>query len=108
MHEDVLARDEQGGKLVAYARILPPGLKIQEPARGRVLTRESARGSGLGRTLMEKTLEITQQCFPNQNIKISAQEHLERFYQSLGFTTVSEPYDDDGIMHIDMLLESLG
>ena len=36
-------------------------------------------------------------------IRIGAQQYLERFYQSFGFVTVSAPYDEDGIQHIDML-----
>ena len=36
-------------------------------------------------------------------IRIGAQQYLERFYQSFGFVTVSAPYDEDGIQHVDML-----
>ena len=28
--------------------------------------------------------------------------HLERFYNGFGFTKSSEPYDEDGILHIEM------
>ena len=34
---------------------------------------------------------------------IGAQLHLERFYVDFGFVTASEPYDEDGILHIEML-----
>ena len=37
------------------------------------------------------------------SIRIGAQAHLERFYGELGFQRVSEPYDEDGIPHIEML-----
>ena len=40
---------------------------------------------------------------PGHRIRIGAQQYLERFYASFGFETVSAPYDEDGIMHIDML-----
>ncbi|MFG1491853.1 GNAT family N-acetyltransferase [Oceanospirillum sp. HFRX-1_2] len=36
-------------------------------------------------------------------IKIGAQVYLQKFYESLGFEAVSEPYDEDGIPHIDMI-----
>jgi ElaA protein len=40
---------------------------------------------------------------PGQPIKIAAQRRLERFYLELGFRTVSAPYEEDGIIHVDML-----
>ncbi len=42
-----------------------------------------------------------------QAIRIAAQQQLEAFYASLGFRTASLPYDEDGIAHIDMLLEPM-
>jgi ElaA protein len=39
-------------------------------------------------------------------IRIAAQAHLADFYGSLGFVTASEPYEEDGIPHIDMLRAS--
>jgi ElaA protein len=35
--------------------------------------------------------------------RIGAQAHLEKFYGSFGFQTVTDPYDEDGIMHVDMV-----
>ncbi len=89
--------------ICAYMRIIAPGLHYQEAALGRILTVQTSRGTGLGKALIEKGIETVAQEFPGQSIKISAQEHLERFYQGFGFVTSSKPYDDDGIMHIDMI-----
>ncbi|MFX3748180.1 GNAT family N-acetyltransferase, partial [Streptococcus suis] len=36
-------------------------------------------------------------------IKIAAQSYLEKFYQSIGFETISEVYLEDDIPHLDML-----
>jgi len=36
-------------------------------------------------------------------LRIGAQAHLEAFYGAFGFVKASEPYDEDGIMHIEML-----
>ena len=41
----------QGGQLVAYARCFPAGVKFAEASIGRVLTRRTARGTGLGHAL---------------------------------------------------------
>ena len=38
----------------------------------------------------------------NPTVHLAAQAHLVGFYASFGFEPVSEPYDDDGIDHVDM------
>lgn len=90
-------------QLLAYLRVVIPGVKYAEPSIGRVLTAKSARGTGLGRELMRRAIAHTQAEFPGRAIRISAQEYLQRFYREFGFEQVSEPYDEDGIPHIEML-----
>src|SRR3982751_4276400 len=41
-----------GAALIAYTRLVPPGISYQEPAIGRVVTAAKARSRGLGRELM--------------------------------------------------------
>jgi ElaA protein len=53
---------------------------------------------------MLKAIKFIEQEMQVPNIKISAQSHLQGFYRTLGFNVVSEPYDEDGIEHIDMIL----
>jgi len=93
-------------RLVAYLRVLDPGRKFAEPSIGRVLTLPPYRGVGLGRVLMAEGMARTAAAWPRRAIRIAAQQRLETFYASLGFRTVSLPYDEDGIDHVDMLLES--
>ena len=38
-----------------------------------------------------------------RELRIGAQRYLDKFYGEFGFTQVSDPYDEDGIMHIEML-----
>jgi ElaA protein len=95
--------EDAAGKLLAYARILPPGVRFDEPAIGRVLTTTEGRGKGIGRELMHRSLLETDKRFPGQAIRISAQQYLERFYTELGFETVSGPYLEDDIPHLEML-----
>jgi ElaA protein len=92
-----------GGKLVACARLVPPGTKFVEPSIGRVVTTSAVRGTGVGRLLMKEALVQAGKLWPRQALRIGAQKHLERFYASLGFVTASEPYDEDGILHIEMV-----
>jgi ElaA protein len=89
-------------ELVAYLRLLPSG-KYAEPSIGRVVTALAHRRSGLGRAVMLAGMERAQREYPGHAIRIGAQQHLERFYASLGFARSSAPYDEDGIAHIEML-----
>ena len=66
-----------------------------------------ARGTGLGHQLMAEALTLCKQNFPEQKVKISAQEHLEGFYNRHGFERVSDMYLEDNIPHIAMLQKTL-
>jgi ElaA protein len=90
-------------ELVASLRCLAPGAKYDEMSLGRVVTSPSARGTGLGRELVAQGIVCAECLYPGHAIRIGAQAHLEAFYASFGFCTVSAPYDEDGILHIDML-----
>lgn len=93
-----------GGKtLAAYARVVFPGKKYAEPCLGRVLTALSARRQGVGKALLGEAIGRVEGQYPASAIRISAQQYLERFYQEFGFRTVSAPYDEDGIPHLEML-----
>ena len=90
-------------QLAASLRCLAPGAKYEEMSLGRVVTSPAARGTGLGRELVAQGIACAEQLHPGHAIRIGAQAHLERFYAGFGFVTVSEPYDEDGIMHVDMV-----
>ena len=91
------------GELAAYARVIEPGIKNGQPSIGRVMTIKKFRGLGIGHALMEEAIKFTEQTYPENDIKISAQVYLQKFYKSLGFHASGEPYDEDGISHIDMI-----
>lgn len=92
-------------ELVAYTRLVPLGISYSEyPSIGRVVTSPAARGEGIGRRLMEKSIEETRRLFGNNPIKIGAQLYLLAFYTSLGFVQSSDIYLEDGIEHIEMIL----
>ena len=88
---------------LAYARLVNPGGKYDEPSMGRVITTAPARGTGLGRELVRRVLEHSEQVFPGLGVRISAQERLARFYGEFGFATVGAAYLEDGIRHLEML-----
>lgn len=93
-------------KLIAYARVLPPDTVYSQSSIGRVAVKKEARNTGFGRILFKAALEEAQRLYPNQEIKIQAQIYLEEFYASFGFKTISEPYPDWGIWHVDMIIEA--
>ncbi len=89
--------------LCAYTRVVPPGVSFKLPAIGRVVTSPKARGGGLGRILMEKSIEETKKLYGETDIKIGAQVYLQKFYTSLGFVQSSDIYLEDGIEHMEMI-----
>ena len=94
--------DERG--LMAYTRLVPPGVAYEEPSIGRVVTAITARGSGTGRRLMEESIRECRKLFGDGVIRIGAQLYLKEFYASLGFIPTGGIYPEDGIDHIQMLL----
>ena len=98
----LIGRDEHG-KILAYARLLPPGVPFEgHTSIGRVLTAAEARRTGAGKALLQKAIEESARIFGNFPIAISAQSYLLRFYQSFGFVEEGEEYLEDGIPHIHM------
>jgi ElaA protein len=91
------------GLLVAYTRLVPPGIAYVMSSIGRVVTSPVARGMGIGKILMEKSIEETHRLFGEGPIKIGAQVYLKKFYSSLGFVQSGEIYLEDGIEHIEMI-----
>jgi ElaA protein len=94
----------QGSQMVAYLRLLAPGVKYSEPAIGRVITRIDQRGAGLGYELMALGIQGAEVWYPGKGIRLSAQSHLKNFYSSLGFQQTGEEYLEDNIPHIEMFV----
>ena len=113
-YQDLDGKDEKGlhvlGKqnndIVAYGRILDKGVSYKNNAAiGRIVTHHSIRGKGYGDLLVRSAIEATKTTFPNTPIKISAQAHLEKFYNGFGFIFTGEAYLEDNIPHIGMVLK---
>jgi ElaA protein len=92
-----------GSRLMAYTRIVPPGLIYKEASIGRVVTSSSVRYTGAGKKLMEQSIITLYKLFGSIPIKIGAQLYLKKFYESFGFVQMNEVYLEDGIEHIHML-----
>ena len=93
----------QNGELIAYTRIVPQNVSYKEPSIGRVVTSASARRTGAGKILMQKTMEYIRTEFGTVPVRIGAQAYLQKFYEDFGFVREGEEYLEDGIPHIIML-----
>ena len=89
--------------LVAYSRIIPPGVAYEFPSIGRVVTSPGARGNGTGKVLMKESIDAIQKLFGDFSIKLGAQLYLKEFYESFGFIQTGDIYLEDGIPHIEMI-----
>ena len=90
------------GELVAYARVLPPGISFEEASIGRVIAKR--RGAGLGRRVMEASIAAARKSFDTPGIRIEAQSYAKGFYEQLGFRQTSDEFLDEGIPHMEMYL----
>lgn len=103
--ESVHLAFREGGEILAYARLVPGGLKYDVPSIGRVIVRPGARGRGLARQLMRRCLDFIFTEWQPEAVQLQGQEYLKEFYQTFGFEPISDVYDEDGIPHLDMRLE---
>lgn len=94
---------EESGKISAYLRVVPAGVKFDEVSLGRVVTRK--RGAGLGKRILEEGIKAAVERFGAKTIFLEAQEYARGFYEKSGFIQCSEEFLEDGIPHIGMRLK---
>lgn len=99
--EHLFARSDDGN-MVAYARLYQANSEQSHSRIGRVLTAHNVRGKGLGKELMQRSIDYLQQRTPNSPIRVGAQVYLLEFYKDFGFKPIGDEYLEDGIPHIDM------
>lgn len=90
------------GKTVAYARLFKPGDYFENASIGRVVIAPEYRDKKWGHELMREAISGVATHFGQTKITISAQQYLQRFYESHGFVQTSETYLEDDIPHIEM------
>jgi ElaA protein len=98
-----LLGESPDGTLLAYARLVPAGLKFREASIGRVVSAAAARGTGIGHVLMREAVQALHGLWGVQPIRIGAQAHLQGFYRQHGFEPDGPLYIEDGIDHIEMI-----
>lgn len=86
----------------AYLRVLDQGISFAEVSLGRVIAVK--RGCGLGAAILVEGIKVAKEKYHAKNIKIEAQTYAKGFYEKQGFQQVSEEFLEDGIPHIEMIL----
>ena len=94
----------ENDEVLAYARLVPAGVKYELPSIGRVIVRGDARGRGFAKQLLERSINYILTEWDAPAIQLQGQVYLQEFYQSFGFQSISDSYDEDGIPHVDMKL----
>ncbi len=93
----------ENGRVTAYLRAYYADDTHETVKFGRVLT--LVHGQGLGKELVLRSIEAVKEKMPCRRICMDAQKHAEGFYKALGFTTVSDEYLEEGVVHVDMEMQ---
>ena len=99
----LLVRNKEN--LIGYLRLTPPEIKYTEASIGRVSIHAKHRGEGLGDRLLTMGIDKGKEIYGLGSFRISAQEYLISYYEKHGFKVNGTPYDEDGIPHVEMLLD---
>ena len=105
----LLAWDADTHELLGTARVFPAAptdaaLADATGAQiGRFALAPAARGTGLGRELLQAAIDLAERMRPGQPLYLEAQVGLVDYYASFGFTPVGELFDDEGVPHQPML-----
>lgn len=92
------------GELVIYCRLIPKGIAYPEYVSfGRLANSLKIRGTGEGKRIVRMAIDFLEKKYPGENIKISAQHYLLKFYESFGFKPQGEVYIEDMLPHIAMI-----
>ena len=84
--------------IVSYARVLQKDQRYKDHMSiGRVATHSAYRQKGYASQILNYILSNYQ-----ENFMISAQAYLQHYYERFGFKVVSEPYMEEGILHVKM------
>ena len=94
---------ESEGKVVAYLRAFIKDSVTNIVQIGRVLT--LTHGTGLGSKLLKESISIIQKEMNPSSIYIEAQCYAIDFYEKEGFVVSSDEFLEDGIPHVEMILD---
>ena len=94
---------EDKGEILAYLRVFLREGHAAEAQIGRVLT--VARGKGLGRQVLDAGIRVAAERLQGDRIYLEAQCYAAGFYEKVGFRSISDPFLEDGIPHVQMIMD---
>ncbi|WP_405208934.1 GNAT family N-acetyltransferase [Aquimarina sp. LLG6339-5] len=111
VYQDVDNKDQKAlhvigyknNNIVAYTRIFDAGDYFEKASIGRVVVLETERKYGYGHDLINQSIIAIKDQYTKDEIKISAQCYLKKFYEKHNFKQIGEEYLEDGIPHIAMV-----
>ena len=93
-----------GEEVVATTRLFDKNIMYDGyQSIGRVVGSPKHRGLGIGKALMQYSIQECERLFGKGPIKIGAQLYLKKFYNEQGFEQSGEVYLEDEIDHIPMI-----
>lgn len=87
------------GKPIGAGRLRP--LSDTEAKVERICVLKTGRGQGIGQSLMHKIEQVAREK-GIRTLSLHAQDLAVSFYHRLGYTTVSSPFEEAGIIHVKM------
>ena len=93
-----------GEEVVATTRLFDKNIMYDDyQSIGRVVGSPKYRGLGIGKALMQYSIQECERLFGKGPIKIGAQLYLKKFYNEQGFEQSGGVYLEDEIDHIPMI-----
>ena len=93
-----------GEEVVATTRLFDKNIMYDGyQSIGRVVSAPKHRGLGIGKALMQYSIQECERLFGKGPIKIGAQLYLKKFYNEQGFEQSGDVYLEDEIDHIPMI-----
>ena len=94
---------EEGGRILAYLRVMDRGVESEYVSIGRLLAAE--RRKGYGTRILSEGIHVAMEYFGADRIYLEAQVYAKGLYEKQGFKAISEEFLLDGIPHVKMMLE---
>ncbi len=91
--------------IVAYLRIFNKGIIFDNVTFGRVVTSNLHRKEGLGKILIEKSIDFVFNVMNENVIRLQSQITAVKFYEKMGFLKEGNEYVKEGIVHLNMVYE---
>ena len=95
---------KEKNEIIAYSRVFKEKEYFENPSIGRVVVANKRRMYGVGKKIMNISINYIKQNIKAKSIEISAQKYLKKFYSNLGFVQQGDEYLEDNIPHLRMFL----